>query len=395
MIRSMWTYPWDILDIGKERVYSDLFDTAKLNSISLAMSYHAGRFVQPRSPKRKVYFPEDGTLYFHVSPELYEEQLIRPKTVSYVDECDALIRELENDRRERGFRLSSWFVCLHNTRIGMEYPEATVVNAFGDYYYYNLCPSNPAARTYITTVLKDLTSNYEVDAVELESLSFMGFPHEFHHEKDGVGLNDYEQFLLSLCFCNSCKHRAEQEGVQFEAVRKFVQDELLATFERDIPKPVNPEFHSKGMDFFKDNQSFYEFLKWRNGVVTSLTQEVREAAHPRTDVIFLSLVTDTAWTIGVDVSEISKVCDAVLVCCYDTDARRVGIDTKVSRAVVEQGIPLLTGFRVFYPEVHSKDELIDKINETVENGASGLNFYNYGLIPKSRLNWIGATHRID
>lgn len=395
MIRSMWTYPWDLLDIGKEQAYTDLFGTAKLNSISLAMSYHAGRFVQPRSPKRKVYFPEDGTLYFHVNPELYKGQLIQPETVSYVDECDSLIRQLSADKHEKNFRLSSWFVCLHNTRIGTAYPEVTVVNAFGDHYYYNQCPSNPAARTYITTVLKDLTTHYDIDAIELESLSFMGFPHEFHHEKDGVGLNDYEQFLLSLCFCDSCQSRAEQAGVQFEAVKRFVQNELLVAFAREIPKPVDVEFYTKGMAFFRDDRAFYDFLVWRNSVVTSLTREVREAVNPNTDVIFLSLVTETAWTIGVDVNEISKVCDSVLVCCYDTGTKQVGIDTKKSREIVDEAKSLLTGFRVFYPEVHSKDELVAKIEETVTNGADGVNFYNYGLIPESRLEWIGATLAVN
>ena len=65
MHRSMWTYAWDILDLGYDGALGELRDRAGLNSVSLASSYHAGRFLQPRSPKRKVYFPEDGTIYFH------------------------------------------------------------------------------------------------------------------------------------------------------------------------------------------------------------------------------------------------------------------------------------------------------------------------------------------
>ena len=61
---SMWTYPWDVRDLGLETVERDLVERAGLNMISLATSYHAGRFLQPRSPCRKAYFPEDGTIYF-------------------------------------------------------------------------------------------------------------------------------------------------------------------------------------------------------------------------------------------------------------------------------------------------------------------------------------------
>jgi hypothetical protein len=59
----MWTYAWDLLDLGFDTVPGELSDRAGVNGISLATSYHAGRFPEPRSPKRKVYFPEDGTIY--------------------------------------------------------------------------------------------------------------------------------------------------------------------------------------------------------------------------------------------------------------------------------------------------------------------------------------------
>ncbi len=62
MRNSMWTYPWDILDIGTDAVLGECRDRAGLNAISVATSYHAGRFLQARSPLRKTFFPEDGTI---------------------------------------------------------------------------------------------------------------------------------------------------------------------------------------------------------------------------------------------------------------------------------------------------------------------------------------------
>ncbi|MBO1545302.1 hypothetical protein H7D62_016770, partial [Brucella melitensis] len=40
--------------------------------------------------------------------------------------------------------------------------------------YYNLCPSSPAARDYVVTLVADITSRYQPDMVELESVNFMG-----------------------------------------------------------------------------------------------------------------------------------------------------------------------------------------------------------------------------
>jgi hypothetical protein len=57
---SMWTYPWDIQDQGLGVFAAELTGRAGLTRVSLATSYHAGRFLQPRSPQQKAYFPEDG-----------------------------------------------------------------------------------------------------------------------------------------------------------------------------------------------------------------------------------------------------------------------------------------------------------------------------------------------
>ena len=51
---SMWTYPWDIQDQGLETLAADLAGRAGLNTVSMATSYHAGRFLQPRSPRQKA-----------------------------------------------------------------------------------------------------------------------------------------------------------------------------------------------------------------------------------------------------------------------------------------------------------------------------------------------------
>ena len=205
MHRSMWTYAWDLLDLGFDTALGELRDRAGLNCISLASSYHAGRFLQPRSPRRKVYFPEDGTIYFHPTPARWEGLAIQPKVADLILEGGDVLGELVRRRDAGGLEVSCWTVCLHNTRLGLLHPGAVTRNAFGDPNYYNLCPSNPDARAYVCALVADLTHSYRPDLVELESPSFMGFAHEYHHEKDGVGLAPEDDFLLSLCFCESCR----------------------------------------------------------------------------------------------------------------------------------------------------------------------------------------------
>jgi len=52
---------WDLHDIGIDAAVTSL-TTQGVDTISLATSYHAGRFLQPGNPKRPVWFPQDGTV---------------------------------------------------------------------------------------------------------------------------------------------------------------------------------------------------------------------------------------------------------------------------------------------------------------------------------------------
>src|ERR1700739_1977740 len=133
----------------------------------------------------------------------------------------------------------------------MLHPNAVTRNAFGDPNYYNLCPSHPDARAYVATLVEDITKTYRPDVVELESPSFMGFAHEHHREKDGDGLTAEDDFLLSLCFCESCRARAGTAGVDVESARRLVAQWIVEACEREMPEPRFPEFTASGLDTFR------------------------------------------------------------------------------------------------------------------------------------------------
>jgi hypothetical protein len=387
MQHSLWTYPWDLLDIGMDEALKEIAE-ARLTGVSLTTSYHAGRFLQPRSPKRKVYFPEDGTLYFPFRKERYRSQLIQPTAASLITENPNFWERAFELAGKHGLAISGWTVCLHNTKLGMEYPEVTVKNAHGDEYYYNLCPSHEAVRQYITTMVQDLAEQYPFHALELESLNYMGFPHEFHHEKDGIGLTEKDQFLLSLCFCDACRERAKREGIDISHAQHKVRGWIEEFCERELPVSDDERFMAQGVEYFSDHPEVLEYLRWRATVVTSLAAEIKAVVPSRTELYFLSLLTpDKSWLFGVDFEEICKINDGIVVCCYDSDASKVGQDMSQSKEAAG-ATTLLTGLRVFYPEVHDKGELIEKVSNAAKSGTQGYVFYNYGLIPKKRMDWI-------
>jgi hypothetical protein len=385
----MWTYPWDIQDIGLETVERDLALRAGLNMVSLATSYHAGRFLQPRSPRRKAYFPEDGTIYFQPTAARWAGLAIRPKVADVISDGGDVLRQLVRRREAGGPGVSCWTVCLHNTRLGMLHPEAVTRNAFGDANYYNLCPSHRDARAYVRALVADISHGYRPDRIELESPCFMGFAHEYHHEKDGVGLTPEDDFLLSLCFCPSCLDRAAKAGVDGEPARKLVRQWIADTCERAVPKRRFPDFPASGLDTFLPWPELHAYLVWRFEPVTSLVAELREAAHPATRVMIIDL--KEGWLGGCDLAALGKVCDGAILCAYDMQPGDVASLLEAGRAALGPEKFLGTGYRLFYPEMASPEVLAAKVKPAMAPGIDGINFYNYGLVPAARLDWVGAA----
>jgi hypothetical protein len=385
---SMWSYPWDFEDIGVDEAIGELRDLASLNTVSPATSYHAGRFLQPRSPVRKAYFPEDGTIYFRPDPKLWEGAALAPQVASIVERRD-ILRELTQRRDAGGMAVSCWTVCLHNTRLGMRYPHTVTRNAFGDPNYYNLCPSHPDARAYVRALVADVSQNYRPDSIELESPCFMGFAHEFHHEKDGVGLTAEDDFLLSLCFCDACLIRARKAGVDGDRARATVRQWIAETCEREIPAPRWPQFPQTGLDVFKPHPEVYDYLMWRFEPVTSLIAELREAAAAATKVYLIDL--KDGWIGGCDLAAIGKVCDGAILCAYNMAPAATEALMRDGRRALGPDKYLGAGLRVFYPEAPSAESLALRSQAARAGGANGINYYNYGLIPKKRLDWVGAA----
>lgn len=386
MHTSMWTYAWDIGDVGLDQVLADLGGRAGLNAVSLATSYHAGRFLQPRSPRRKSYFPEDGTVYFRPTPARWDRSAIKPKVTDILAETGDVLGQLVEKRQQGGMATCCWTVCLHNTRLGMLHPEAVTRNAFGDPNYYSLCPSNDAARTYAATLVEDISRAYRPDIIELESPCFMGFAHGYHHEKDGVGLQPEDEFLLSLCFCPSCMARAARSGADGVAARAAVRRWLVEMAERPVPKPRWPDFPARGIETFRGFPDFYDYLNWRFEPVTSLVAEMRDRADPASKIVVID--GPEGWRDGCAWEALGRVCDGLLLCAYDMEPGRVGEFIAAGRAALGPDKFLGAGLRVFYPEVTGADALTGKVLAAKAAGADGINFYNYGLIPASRLDWV-------
>src|SRR5271166_410560 len=382
--KAIYAYPWDIAETGVNAAV-DRFLALGLDTVTIAGSYHAGKFLRPHGKAGKVYFPEDGTVYFKPDPSRYGA--IRPTAHSMLSSGQDILRELAGQGR---LATNVWLVLMHNTRLGAAHIESTVANAFGDRYVYNLCPSAPEARDYAIGLARDVTEAFSVSGVSLETPGFLPYAHGFHHEFALNRGNRWLDSLLGLCFCPHCMAGAKRAGIAVEAVRRLVAADIEAYLKSDIDFPSDMAEAFWTADARSDGD-LGAFLDWRCTVVTSLAAEIRDKVRKDATVAVIPSVarpTSGAWFEGSDLRALADAAGVIEACFYEPGPQRIKSDLfDVKRRM--RGLGRLRGIvRPAFPDLDSRGEFLAAMRALGAGGVREAAFYNWGHLRNANLDWI-------
>jgi len=381
--KALYAYAWDLA----ERTVPAAVDEVRavgIDTVTLAGSYHAGKFLRPRGRAGKVYFPEDGTLYFRPAPERYG--VIKPAVSRIAAERD-ILRELSETKR---IATNVWLVLMHNTRLGEQHPQAAVTNAFGDRYVYNLCPSAPDARAYAVALCKDVTDQYAVGGISVETPGFLPYAHGFHHEFALLKANRWLDGELGLCFCEHCIRGATAAGIDAPRLRARVRHDVESYLASGFDLPDDMAEALWLADTCTDGD-LSAFLRWRCDVVTSLVREIRATVRKDAAVAVIPSVarpTGGAWYEGSDVCALAEATGILEACFYEGSAERVQCDAwDVQRRL--RGAGRLRGIlRPSHPDLTTRDAVIRSVAGLRDAGVVDVAFYNYGHLREHNLKWI-------
>jgi hypothetical protein len=386
--KAIYTYAWDLAETGVSSA-ADEFRGLGLDTVTIAGSYHAGKFMRPHGKTGKVYFPEDGTVYFNADTSRYGA--IKPLANSLLGERD-ILRELTD---KSGMAVNVWLVLLHNTALGMAHPDAVVRNAFGDPYFYNLCPSAPEARAYAIGLAKDVTESYQVGGISLEAPGFTPYAHGYHHEFALMKSNPWLENQLGLCFCEHCVGGAEKAGIDARRFKAQVAGDISAYLDSDIDYPADMAEAFWRADIAADGD-LRRYLDFRNGVVTSLVEDIRAAVRPDVDVAVIPSVarpTGGAWYEGSDLGALARSPGIIEACFYEPSAMRVKSDMFDIRRRMKGHGKLRGILRPSHPDLATKGEFLEAIQALRHGGVEELAFYNWGHLRRNNLAWIGEALR--
>jgi hypothetical protein len=375
MYKGLYTYPWDLADEGLETVLARVRESG-LNTITLAASYHAGKFLRPHGRAGRMLFPRDGTVYFQPRPERYGR--IQPLVNPLAHELDAFA-ELQRAAPEIG--RVGWVVCLHNTPLGERHPEYTARNAFGDAFVYSLCPAHPEVRAFVVNLCTDLATRHDLAGLALETPGWLPFDHGFHHEFAMVPLDPWARTLLGLDFADATRRAARAAGIDADRLQARARELLERWFAADFAVPEAMAREWWLADVIADPE-WAAFLHWRCRLVAELVGQVRAALPQDTRLAVIPTVqrpSAAAWVEGSDLAMLAKAADVLEIPAYHASAEEALIDAWDVRRRVGDGAPLHAILRPTHPDLAGGRETAQALRRLVEEaGVTGVAFYNYG-----------------
>lgn len=370
-VRTGWyCYPWNLPD---PPTALDAMRETGMGQLTLATSYHAGKFIQPRDPRQRVYFPEDGTVYFAARDEIYGR--LKPVVAAITRERDVLKVACSTGP----LPIRGWTVLGHNSRLGWLNPDVVTRNAWGDAYYYSLCPSHPDVQDYAVALCHDLADGYPLETLLLEAPGWLHYDHGYHHEFAQVPVTGELGQLLGLCFCDSCSLSARGAGLDLASLRLAVADrcDALLNGRSPIGTALDDELGA--------------LHGWRQSVVTALCRRIRDTVRREVGVRVISTCQPphrTAYLEGMDLCDLAQVGDGLELPIYQPSPAAAAADFAYVRDMVGEAADLSVILRPGHPDMKVEDELTATVRALVASGVTEISFFNYGLLPSAQIDWV-------
>lgn len=325
-------YPWDV---NADPGFADRVLGHGLDTVVLAAAYHSVRAGTPLHPARRVVDAPHAALY---RPPVRLAGPLQPAAATWLPEADPF-GQAAKALRDRGLRVEAWIVLTHNTRLGREFPELSVVNCYGERYPYALCPSWPQVRSYAAALTAAAVKDVEIDGVSLEACGQLGIVHTGHHEK--TFYPPPEQRVLSVCCCDACRRSWSSP------------DAVVASLRSGVTVP--------------------EVLEVRHAATDALRSEVLSAVPPGVTVTLHGHPDpwETGSSPGLTASARRDV-DSILVPVWATGSSHL-VDAVAEADAYVNVLPPV-----------DPDEVVDHARRLVKSGAKRLSFYHLGLAGADR-----------
>ncbi len=384
---ELFAYPWDILDEGIES-FVDRCQTLGIDRVHVTTVYHSGKFFLPRNRGSRVYFPESGCAYLKLPLGNSKQELCPPLNCCADEGWEW---KLGRAAASAGISLAAWTVFHHNSALGTAHPHLTVKNLFGDRYPYALCPSHPKVQDYSVQLATALHSLSVFQALDLESIGYLGYFHGHHHEVTAAPLGGAERFLLSLCFCEACTNAAAKAGIHLQSLAAELGRLILARANAD-DVPERPGSTGERMaTLLALRPELGELVRLRLNTVSTLVSRIRDAVAGTAISVFTSSLVgapSNIWMEGVGLDRIAAVADQVQLLAYAGETTAANSDLLFCLALVPDPGKVNLTLNLSTPDASPLDSVLARVEFALRLGVRRFSVFNYGMLGEARLQWV-------
>ncbi|MFJ3647514.1 hypothetical protein [Streptomyces murinus] len=312
MKAAAFVYPWDVN--GDPDAPARIAGLG-VEQVTLAAAYHSTRALTPRHPRHRVVTAEHAAVLYPPGDH-WTGRTPRPYPAGRWAPGDAH-GEAARALAGAGLAVHTWVVLAHNSRLGAEHPDTSVVNAYGDRYPWAPCIAQEATRAYLVDLAAEAAVRPGAQGTELESLGWYGLAHLHAHDKiSGVPLGEAGEYLMSLCFCPSCRAGYGEQGLEVEELATAVRAALEPLWRGAVVDgglPAVPELLGE--------ERAAAVRAWRDRTARSLQEEAVAAVRAAAPAGFQILLhadpvpEHCGANAGVDPAHILSVADGVVVPC--------------------------------------------------------------------------------
>jgi len=309
---STFVYPWDV---NGDPEAAGRIAALGVRQATLASAYHSTRALTPRHPRHRIVTAEHAAVLYPTDAR-WDSRTLRPYAAGGWAPGDAY-GEAAVALADAGLEVHTWVVLAHNSRLGADHPDTSVVNAYGDRYPWAPCVAQPATRAYLVALAAEAAVRPGARGTELESLGWYGLTHLHAHDKiGGIGLGEAGQYLMALCFCPTCREGYGEQGLDADRLASAVRAALEPLWQGAPSDGGWP-----GVEKLLGEANVTATRAWRDDTARTLQEAavaaVRAAAPDGFQVLLHAdpVSYHCGANAGVDPGHILSVADGVVVPC--------------------------------------------------------------------------------
>jgi len=370
-------FPWDLDLEGYDDALGRLAGDIGVDAVLVTAVHQGIRELRQRAPEAERAFICGAAAHFQPDSRKYAGLRIRPLPAAWMKSRNPLERITEAAEKHR-LKLRVSVSCCQGDALVERYRHAACIDFFGTAMNW-LCPSHPDVRSYLAALVEDLTTNYPVAALHLDTAHFEPF-YATGYMDSLEPPPEISSLFFNTCYCAACCQRATDAGVDVSALRAVI-DKLLVKLNRWELVAA-----SSLTDLSAQEPLIAAFQRMRRETVTSLVHSLKTCCRTALRIgLFFPSETSAAVP-----AELSAHCDGFYVQVSSSRERDWPSDE-----IEDAGGPARCdiNFTCYPPMAPDSPTLVSAVHRAAQSGIGSIIFTNYGVTPEPCLDWVRQAIR--